>query len=148
MGRCGREGPVSENPGWSLVRNLLCCTRNWNRAASIKARSEPDCSENMIENCKKPPSATRRIPNSALQLRDATTGPVISRHPLSCLKKVPDRKMIWEAIERTTRERNRELNGLAPVGYGWELRASRVRFSGSPNTRRISVNPKCDLLLN
>jgi hypothetical protein len=77
---------------------------------------------------------------------------------------VPDRKMIREAIERTTRERNKTellllsfttVSGYEAVelfnrrNYGghddWELRASGVKFRGGDNEDLMTVQEAVDL---
>ena len=83
---------------------------------------------------------------------------------LSVTEEVPDRKAIREAIERTTRERNRTqllllsfttVSGYEAVeifnrrNYGghddWELRASGVKFRGGDNTDLMTIQEAVDL---
>ena len=82
----------------------------------------------------------------------------------SLTEEVPDRKTVREAIERTTRERNRTellllsfttVSGYDAVeifnrrNYGghddWELRASGVRFRGGDNSDLMTVQEAVDL---
>ena len=82
----------------------------------------------------------------------------------SLTEEVPDRKTIREAIERTTRERNRTqllllsfttVSGYEAVeifnqrNYGghddWELRASGVKFRGGDNGDLMTVQEAVDL---
>ena len=82
----------------------------------------------------------------------------------SLSEEVPDRKTIREAIERTTRERNRTqllllsfttVSGYEAVeifnrrNYGghddWELRASGVKFRGGDNSDLMTVQEAVDL---
>jgi hypothetical protein len=82
----------------------------------------------------------------------------------SLTEEVPDRKTIREAIERTTRERNRTqllllsfttVSGYEAVeifnqrNYGghddWELRASGVKFRGGDNSDLMTVQEAVDL---
>jgi len=82
----------------------------------------------------------------------------------SLTEEVPDRKAIREAIERTTRERNRTqllllsfttVSGYEAVeifnqrNYGghddWELRASGVKFRGGDNSDLMTVQEAVDL---
>jgi len=82
----------------------------------------------------------------------------------SLTEEVPDRKTIREAIERTTRERNRTqlllLSFTTVSGYeaveilnqrnyeghdDWELRASGVKFRGGDNSDLITVQEAVDL---
>ena len=77
---------------------------------------------------------------------------------------IPDRKMIREAIEKTTQERNRTqllllsfttVSGYEAVeifnrrNYGghddWELRASGVKFRGGDNSDLMTVQEAVDL---
>ena len=86
-----------------------------------------------------------------------------STSPSVC-EEVPDRKTIREAIERTTRERNRTqllllsfttVSGYEAVeifnrrNYGghddWELRASGVKFRGGDNSDLMTVQEAVDL---
>jgi len=82
----------------------------------------------------------------------------------SLTEEVPDRKTIREAIERTTRERNRTqlllLSFTTVSGYeaveifnqrnyeghdDWELRASGVKFRGGDNSDLMTVQEAVDL---
>lgn len=82
----------------------------------------------------------------------------------SLSEEVPDRKTIREAIERTTRERNRTqlllLSFTTVSGYeaveifnqrkyeghdDWELRASGVKFRGGDNSDLMTVQEAVDL---
>ena len=82
----------------------------------------------------------------------------------SLTEEVPDRKTIREAIERTTRERNRTqlllLSFTTVSGYeaveifnqrnyeghdDWELRASGVKFRGGENSDLMTVQEAVDL---
>ena len=82
----------------------------------------------------------------------------------SLTEEVPDRKAIREAIERTTRERNRTqlllLSFTTVSGYeaveifnqrnyeghdDWELRASGVKFRGGDNSDLMTVQEAVDL---
>jgi len=82
----------------------------------------------------------------------------------SLTEEVPDRKTIREAIERTTRERNRTqllllsfttVSGYEAVeifnqrNYGghddWELRGSGVKFRGGENSDLMTVQEAVDL---
>jgi hypothetical protein len=83
---------------------------------------------------------------------------------LSLTEEVPDRKAIREAIERTTRERNRTqlllLSFTTVSGYeaveifnerkyqgheDWELQASGVRFRGADNSDLMTIREAVDL---
>ena len=82
----------------------------------------------------------------------------------SLTEEVPDRKAIREAIERTTRERNRTqlllLSFTTVSGYeaveifnqrnyeghdDWELRASGVKFRGGDNSDLMTVQEAVDV---
>ena len=82
----------------------------------------------------------------------------------SLTEEVPDRKTVREAIERTTRERNRTqlllLSFTTVSGYeaveifnqrnyeghdDWELRASGVKFRGGDNSDLMTVQEAVDL---
>ena len=83
---------------------------------------------------------------------------------LSLTEEVPDRKAIREAIERTTRERNRTqlllLSFTTVSGYeaveifnqrkyeghdDWELRASGVKFRGGDDSDLMTIQEAVDL---
>ncbi len=90
-------------------------------------------------------------------LNEQSTSPFLT-------EEVPDRKTIREAIERTTRERNRTqlllLSFTTVSGYeaveifnqrnyeghdDWELRASGVKFRGGDNSDLMTVQEAVDL---
>src|ERR1041385_1701025 len=103
-------------------------------------------SESIVKQCKEYLALLADYRNQLYKLQGAPGLNQQSASP-SVTEEVPDRKMIREAIERTTRERNRTellllsftpLSGYEAVeifnrrNYGghddWELRASGVKF--------------------
>ena len=98
------------------------------------------------------------------QLYELQGTPGLNQQSASLIEEVPDRKTIREAIERTTRERNRTellllsfttVSGYEAVeifnrlNYGghddWELRASGIKFRGGDNSDLITVQEAVDL---
>jgi hypothetical protein len=115
-------------------------------------------SESIVKQCKEYLVLLAEYRNQLYELQ-GTPG---LNQPLS--EEVPDRKTIREAIERTTRERNRTqllllsfttVSGYEAVeifnrrNYGghddWELRASGVKFRGGDNSDLMTVQEAVDL---
>ena len=120
-------------------------------------------SENIIERCKHYLALLVEYRSQLYELQDVTTGPQLSAST-SPPEELPNRKTIREAIEKTTRERNRTqlllLSFTTVSGYeaveifnrrnyeghdDWELRASGVKFRGGDNSDLMTVQEAVDL---
>ena len=120
-------------------------------------------SESIIERCKHYLALLVEYRSRLYELQGVPTGPQLSEST-SLQEEVPDRKTIREAIETTTRERNRTqllllsfttVSGYEAVeifnrrNYGghddWELRASGVKFRGGDNSDLMTVQEAVDL---
>ena len=120
-------------------------------------------SDNVVERCKHYLALLVDYRHRLYELQDVTIGPRRSIST-SVSEEVPKRKTIREAIEKTTRERNRTqllvlsfttLSGYEAVeifnrrNYGghddWELRASGVKFRGGENSDLMTVQEAVDL---
>jgi hypothetical protein len=120
-------------------------------------------SENIIERCKHYLALLVEYRSQLYKLKEVTTGPQLSTST-SLPEEVADRKTIREAIEKTTRERNKTqllllsfttVSGYEAVeifnrrNYGghddWELRASGVKFPGGDNSDLMTVQEAVDL---
>ena len=120
-------------------------------------------SESIVEQCKKYLGLLAEYRSQLYELRGTLGESQKSASP-SPTEEVPDRKTIREAIERTTRERNKiqllllsftTVSGYEAVeifnrrNYGghddWELRASGVKFRGGDNNDLMTVQEAVDL---
>jgi hypothetical protein len=120
-------------------------------------------SESIVKECKEYLALLAEYRSQLYKLR-VTPGPSQQSASPSLTEEVPDRKTIREAIERTTRERNRTqllllsfttVSGYEAVeifnrrNYGghddWELQASGVKFRGGDNSDLITVQEAVDL---
>ena len=119
-------------------------------------------SESIVEQCKQ---YLALLAEYRTQLYKLQGTPGVIQHSLSpSLPQVPDRKTIREAIETTTRERNRTqlllLSFTTVSGYeaveifnqrkyeghdDWELRASGVKFRGGDNNDLMTIQETVDL---
>jgi hypothetical protein len=118
-------------------------------------------SESIVKQCKEYLALLAEYRNQLYELRGT---PSLNQQSPSLTEEVPERKMIREAIERTTRERNRTqllllsfttVSGYEAVeifnrrNYGghddWELRASGVKFRGGDNSDLMTVQEAVDL---
>jgi hypothetical protein len=120
-------------------------------------------SESIVEQCK---AYLALLAEYRSQLYELQGRFVVSQQSASAslTAEVPDRKMIREAIERTTRERNRThlllLSFTTVSGYeaveifnqrkyeghdDWELRASGVKFRGGDDSDLMTVQEAVDL---
>ena len=120
-------------------------------------------SESIVEQCKQ---YLEVLAEYRSQLYDLQVTPGLNQQSASpsLTEEVPDRKTIREAIERTTRERNRTqlllLSFTTVSGYeaveifnqrkyeghdDWELRASGVKFRGGDNGDLMTVQEAVDV---
>ena len=120
-------------------------------------------SESIVEKCKQYLALLAEYRSQLYELQ-LTSG--VSRQSASpfLTDEVPDRQTIREAIERTTRERNRTqlllLSFTTVSGYeaveifnqrkyeghdDWELRASGVKFRGGDNSDLMTIQEAVDL---
>jgi hypothetical protein len=118
-------------------------------------------SESIVKQCQEYLALLAEYRN---QLYDLRGTPGLNQQSPSLTEEVPERKTIREAIERTTRERNRTqllllsfttVSGYEAVeifnrrNYGghddWELRASGVKFRGGDNSDLMTVQEAVDL---
>ena len=120
-------------------------------------------SESIVEQCKQYLAVLAEYRS---QLYDLQVTPGLNQQSASpsLTEEVPDRKTIREAIERTTRERNRTqlllLSFTTVSGYeaveifnqrkyeghdDWELRASGVKFRGGDNGDLMTVQEAVDV---
>jgi hypothetical protein len=119
-------------------------------------------SESIVEQCKQYLAVLAEYRS---QLYDLQVTPGLNQQSASTsLTEVPDRKTIREAIEKTTRERNRTqlllLSFTTVSGYeaveifnqrkyeghdDWELRASGVKFRGGDTGDLMTVQEAVDL---
>ena len=120
-------------------------------------------SETIVRQCKEYLALLAEYRNRLYELQGTLGLNEQSTSP-SVTEKVPDRKTIREAIERTTQERNKTqllllsfttVSGYEAVeifnrrNYGghddWELRASGVKFRGGDNSDLMTVQEAVDL---
>jgi hypothetical protein len=120
-------------------------------------------SESIVEQCKQYLGLLEEYRSELYKLRGTPGDNQPSASP-SLTESVPDRRTIREAIERTTRERNRAqlllLSFTTVSGYeaveifnrrkyegheDWELRASGVKFAGGDDTDLMTVQEAVDL---
>ena len=120
-------------------------------------------SETIVRQCKEYLALLAQYRNQLYELQGTPGLNQQSASP-SLTEEVPDRKTIREAIERTTRERNRTqllllsfttVSGYEAVeifnqrNYGghddWELRAGGVKFRGGDNSDLMTVQEAVDL---
>jgi hypothetical protein len=119
-------------------------------------------SESIVKQCKEYLALLAEYRNQLYELQGT---PGLNQQSASpSPEEVPDRKTIREAIERTTRERNRTqlllLSFTTVSGYeaveifnqrkyeghdDWELRASGVKFRGGDNSDLMTVQEAVDL---
>ena len=120
-------------------------------------------SENIVEQCKQYLALLAEYRSRLYELQGTTAA---SQQPASSslTEEVPDRKTIREAIEKTTRERNRTqlllLSFTTVSGYeaveifnqrkyeghdNWELRASGVKFRGGDENDLMTIQEAVDL---
>jgi hypothetical protein len=136
-----------------LEQRLLASEHAVNRATS----------ESIVEQCKQYLALLAEYRSKLYELQGTPGVSQQSASP-SLTEAVPDRKMIREAIERTTRERNRTqlllLSFTTVSGYeaveifnrrkyeghdNWELRASGVKFHGGDDSDLMTVQEAVDL---
>ena len=120
-------------------------------------------SESIVAQCKQYLALLAKYRSQLYKLQGTTGLNQQSAFP-SLTEEVPDRKTIREAIERTTRERNRTqlllLSFTTVSGYeaveifnqrkyeghdDWELRASGVKFRGGDNGDLMTVQEAVDV---
>ena len=120
-------------------------------------------SESIVEQCKQYLALLNEYRGCLFELQGTPAVSQPSASP-SLTEEVPDRKTIREAIETTTRERNRTqwllLSFTTVSGYeaveifnqrkyeghdDWELRASGVKFRGGDNSDLMTVQEAVDL---
>ena len=120
-------------------------------------------SESIVEQCKQYLALLAEYRTRLYELQGT---PGVSQHSASAFppQVVPDRKTIREAIETTTRERNKTqlllLSFTTVSGYeaveifnqrkyeghdDWELRASGVKFRGGDNNDLMTIQEAVDL---
>ena len=120
-------------------------------------------SESIVEQCKQYLALLGEYRGRLYELQGT---PAVSQQSVSpsLTEEVPDRKTIREAIERTTRERNRTqlllLSFTTVSGYeaveifnqrkyeghdDWELRASGVKFRGGDDSDLMTIQEAVDL---
>ena len=118
-------------------------------------------SESIIEQCKQYLSLLAEYRS---RLYDLQGTPAVNRQSPSQSEEVPDRKTIREAIEKTTRERNKTqlllLSFTTVSGYeaveifnqrkyeghdDWELRASGVKFRGGDDSDLMTIQEAVEL---
>ena len=121
-------------------------------------------SETIVGQCKEYLALLADYRSQLYELQGSTPGLNEQSTSPSLTEEVPDRKTIREAIERTTRERNRTqllllsfttVSGYEAVeifnrrNYGghddWELRASGIKFRGGDNSDLMTVQEAVDL---
>ena len=137
-----------------LEQRLLASKQAVNRATS----------ESIVEQCKQ---YLALLVEYRTRLYELQGTPGVSQHsasPSPAPQLVPDRKTIREAIETTTRERNKTqlllLSFTTVSGYeaveifnqrkyeghdDWELRASGVKFRGGDNNDLMTIQEAVDL---
>jgi hypothetical protein len=120
-------------------------------------------SESIVEQCKQYLALLAEYRSQLYELQ-ATPGLNQQSASPSLTEEVPDRKTIREAIERTTRERNRTqlllLSFTTVSGYeaveifnqrkyeghdDWQLRATGIKFRGGDNSDLMTVQEAVDL---
>jgi len=118
-------------------------------------------SESIVKQCQEYLALLAEYRSRLYELQPGLNQPSASP---SLSEELPDRKMIREAIERTTQERNKTqllllsfttVSGYEAVeifnrrNYGghddWELRASGVKFRGGDNSDLMTVQEAVDL---
>ena len=120
-------------------------------------------SESIVEQCKQYLALLAEYRDRLFELQGTSA---VSQQPTSSplSEEVPDRTTIREAIERTTRERNRTqrllLSFTTVSGYqaveifnqrkyeghdDWELRASGVKFRGGDDSDLMTIQEAVDL---
>ena len=120
-------------------------------------------SESIVKQCKEYLALLAQYRDQLYELQGT---PVLNQQSASpsLTEEVPDRKTIREAIERTTRERNRTqlllLSFTTVSGYeaveifnqrkyeghdDWELRASGIKFRGGGNSDLMTIQEAVDL---
>lgn len=118
-------------------------------------------SESIIEQCKQ---YLALLAEYRSRLYDLQGTPAVNQQSPSLSEEVPNRKTIREAIERTTRERNKTqlllLSFTTVSGYeaveifnqrkyeghdDWELRASGVKFRGGDDSDLMTIQEAVDL---
>ncbi len=120
-------------------------------------------SETIVEQCKQYLALLAEYRSRLLELQGT---PAVGQQSVSpsLSEEAPDRKTIREAIERTTRERNRTqvllLSFTTVSGYeaveifnqrkykghdNWELRASGVKFRGGDDSDLMTIQEAVDL---
>src|ERR1044072_4416845 len=121
-------------------------------------------SESIVKQCKEYLALLGEYRSQLYELQGTSGLSQQSASPSLSEEVPPDRKTIREAIERTTRERNRTqllllsfttVSGYEAVeifnqrNYGghddWELRASGVKFRGGDNSDLMTVQDAVDL---
>jgi hypothetical protein len=136
-----------------LEQRLLAAEHAVNRATS----------ESLVEQCKQYLALLAEYRSKLYELQ-GTAGVSQQSTSLSATEGVPDRKTIREAIERTTRERNRTqlllLSFTTVSGYeaveifnqrkyeghdDWELRSSGVKFRGGDDSDLMTIQEAVDL---
>jgi hypothetical protein len=120
-------------------------------------------SENIVEHCKRHLALLAEYRNKLYELQKVP-GLIKQSQSSSLPEETPDRKVIREAIETTTRERNRTqvllLSFTTVSGYeaveifnlrkyegheDWELRTSGVRFRGGDDSDLMTIQEAVDL---
>ena len=120
-------------------------------------------SESIVQQCKKYLALLAEYRSRLYELQGVLTGPQLSAST-SLPEELPNRQTIREAIERTTRERNRTqlllLSFTTVSGYeaveifnqrkyeghdDWELRASGVKFRGGDNSDLMTIQEAVNL---
>ena len=133
------------------------------KLAASKQAVNRATSESIVEQCKQYLALLAEYRTQLYELQ-GTPGVNIRSASSSVPEEVPDRKTIREAIEITTRERNRTqlllLSFTTVSGYeaveifnqrkyeghdDWELRASGVKFRGGDNSDLMTVQEAVDL---
>ena len=119
--------------------------------------------ESIVEQCKQYLSLLAEYRSQLYELQ-VTPGLSQTSASTSLTEEVPDRKTIRDAIERTTRERNKTelllLSFTTVSGYeavdilnqrkyeghnDWELRSSGVKFSGGENSDLMTIQEAVQL---
>ena len=133
------------------------------RLQASKQAVNSGTSESIVKQCKEYLALLAEYRSQLYELQGTPGLNQQSASP-SLTEEVPDRKTIREAIERTTRERNRTqlllLSFTTVSGYeaveifnqrkyeghdDWELRASGVKFRGGDNDDLMTIQEAVDL---
>lgn len=164
MGGCRRQDPFSTDTGRPLIRySLMLYPELEEKLRRARHVLKGATSENIIELCKQYLALLAEYRNQLYKLQ-GTSGIDLRSASFSSREDVNDtRKVVREAIENTTQERNRTEQLLLSIttvsGYeaveifnrrkykghdDWELRASGVKFSGGTDRDLMTIQQAVD----